>query len=824
MEPTPTVDHPPGVTAETRESHLVHAAIRLVVVLCLFSSLILALLPLADRFVGIAGQDSLANRLRIGGAWSFGFFVEAVLLVSGAIVVTLALRYALRRLEPFLDASAAAQARFLDTLKSKYVDVAIVSAAALSLVLELAVIRWHGSVLEFLAFYKNFSLLACFAGLGLGYALANRSRIPLLLVIPMLGWQFVFMIMIRQRPGFFSVIPFREQLSMGVATGLVGVRVPVLYVLLAVLFLLTALTFLPVGQLCGRLMERRPKLRAYGLNLLGSVVGVLLMLAISFLWAPPLVWFALCFLAILLFTERRLPVLVTGIVFTTVCVVALAWWPVDRMLNRVYSPYQLLEIGANAATGWPEIRAAGHYYQRIYDFSGQPLPAHLVSARNYYDFPYRATSHLDDVAVVGSGTGNDIAAALRAGAKRVDGVEIDPAIMLIGKTVHPEKPYSDPRTNAINDDARTFFRRTQRRYDLIVYGLLDSHTLLTQGSSVRLDSFVYTVEGLAEARSRLKPGGTISLSYSVLSPELGRKIYLMLQQVFDGRPPTVVRAGYDEGIIFLESNDPDWQLSPTLLKETGFADKTRVFADSTLKADVSTDDWPFFYMPRRIYPTSYLIMIFLVLVLSVVLAGNFFSEAPKFSDMSFFWLGVGFMLIETKNITEMGLTFGNTWQVIGIVITAILVMAFLGNYFVDRMNIRRPLPWFVFLWGTLAAGWLISQSGGFASTPVGRAQTALVLASPFFFSGIVFSTLLSSTSGTVSSAMAMNLLGAICGGLLEYNSMYFGFRSLYIVAIASYFLAFLSSLVFPKGYRTRETMKVSASGVPAAPAKAPPGS
>jgi hypothetical protein len=229
-------------------------------------------------------------------------------------------------------------------------------------------------------------------------------------------------------------------------------------------------------------------------------------------------------------------------------------------------------------------------------------------------------------------------------------------------------------------------------------------------------------------------------------------------------------------------------------------------------------------MPRRVYPTSYLIMIFLVLVLSVVLAGNFFSEAPKFSDMSFFWLGVGFMLIETKNITEMGLTFGNTWQVIGIVITAILVMAFLGNYFVDRMNIRRPLPWFVFLWGTLAAGWLISQSGGFASTPVGRAQTALVLASPFFFSGIVFSTLLSSTSGTVSSAMAMNLLGAICGGLLEYNSMYFGFRSLYIVAIASYFLAFLSSLVFPKGYRTRETMKVSASGVPAAPAKAPPGS
>jgi len=797
METAPPVNHPSVVTAETPESHLIRAAIRLIVVISLFASLILSVLLVAERFS--VGEVPLAERLRIGDAWSFGFFFEAVLLVGGAIVVTMALRYALRRLEPFLDASAAAQARFLDTLNSKYVDVAIVFSAALSLFLELALIRWHGSVLEFLAFYKNFSLLACFAGLGLGYALANRSRVPLLLVIPMLGWQFVFMMVIRLfHPSVFVILPFREQLSEGIRSTLVSARVPLLYLLLVVLFLITALTFLPIGQLCGRLMERRPKLRAYGLNLLGSVVGVLLMLGISFLWAPPLVWFALCFLAILLFTERQPPVLVAGIVFTIVCVVALAWWPVDRLWNRVYSPYQLLEIGSNPGTGLPYIRAAGLYYQRIYDFSGQPLPTKLLHVRDYYDFPYRANSSLDDVAVVGAGTGNDIAAALRAGASRVDAVEIDPAIMLIGKRDHPEYPYSNPRTNAINDDARTFFRRTQRRYDLIVYGWLDSHTLLTQGSSVRLDSFVYTVEGLKEARNRLKPRGAISLSFVVLTPELGRKIYLTLQQAFDGRPPIVVEGGW--GPIFLESNDPHWRLSPTLLT-AGFTDQTKDFADPALSADVSTDDWPFFYMPRRIYPTSYLIMIFLILVLSLVLVGSFFSEAPKFSDMSFFWLGVGFMLIETKNITEMGLTFGSTWQVIGIVITAILVMAFLGNYVVGRMNIRRPLPWFVFLWATLAAGWLISRSGGFASTTLGRVETAAVLASPFFFSGIVFSTLLSSTSGQVSGAMAMNLFGAICGGLLEYNSMYLGFRSLYIVAIGSYLLAFLSNLVFSKGWK-----------------------
>ena len=55
------------------------------------------------------------------------------------------------------------------------------------------------------------------------------------------------------------------------------------------------------------------------------------------------------------------------------------------------------------------------------------------------------------------------------------------------------------------------------------------------------------------------------------------------------------------------------------------------------------------------------------------------------------------MLLETKAITELGLTFGNTWQVVGISILGILVMAFLaiqGATVVLRQSIaelRRPM-------------------------------------------------------------------------------------------------------------------------------------
>src|SRR5262249_2002660 len=151
----------------------------------------------------------------------------------------------------------------------------------------------------------------------------------------------------------------------------------------------------------------------------------------------------------------------------------------------------------------------------------------------------------DDIAIVGAGTGNDVAAALRSGAKRVDAIEIDPAILMEGKANHPEKPYQNPRVTSIVNDARSFLRTTTKTYDMIVYGLLDSHTLLSHASSVRLDSFVYTVEGLREARDRLKKDGVLALSFTIINESLGRKLYKMMQEAFDGDPPICVQAGYD---------------------------------------------------------------------------------------------------------------------------------------------------------------------------------------------------------------------------------------------------------------------------------------
>ena len=195
---------------------------------------------------------------------------------------------------------------------------------------------------------------------------ASRSA----LVIPLLGWQFGLMFALRfgmgdGRTQSLRVVPFREQLNMGLLVVRNIADGAAFYLFLSLIFLLTVLAFLPIGQLCGRLMQRRQTLSAYGLNLLGSLGGVVLMLVLSWLWTPPLVWFSLCFLGTLLFYVRKPSSILLGGGAALVALTILAW-PVDPLQAKIYSPYQELEF-SDGPRGLLVLRAAGHYYQRILD-------------------------------------------------------------------------------------------------------------------------------------------------------------------------------------------------------------------------------------------------------------------------------------------------------------------------------------------------------------------------------------------------------------------------------------------------------------------------
>jgi spermidine synthase len=669
----------------------------------------------------------------------------------------------------------------------------IVLVTMLSLLLELVLIRWLASVFPVYSFYKNFTMLACFLGLGAGYAVAERQPCAPALVLPMLALFVGVITLLRYDTGAAYLI-----FSIG---WLSTFDLPV-YFLLGASFIVCACICYPVGQLCGKLLHSSNSLNAYSLNLGGSILGVIALFVMSLYWTPPVIWFAATGGLLLLFVLSRDEFLSVGIASFCVLLAILAW-PVQPETQRIYSPYQLLERTAKA-DGLMQILSGGSYYQKVYNFAdnkrGEETDAERY-VRAYYEFPYNFKKGPERVAIVGAGSGNDVATALRMGAAHVDAIEIDPAIAFLGKKYHPEHPYDDPRVNLSINDARNFFRTADQQYDLIVYGVLDSHTALSHASNLRVDSYVYTREGIAEAFRLLKPNGVLSISFTLVNDALGFKLSKIMRELPGAGKPLAVRVRYDHAktTAFVVSKGRDVTMpDANAFASIGFTDVSDYFSQAYPESAVPTDDWPFFYMVERAYPVTYMIALGMVLLLSYFFVRKTigFADPIDRSYLPFFFLGAGFMLVETKAITELGLHLGGTWFVIAAAILLVLVMAFLANLIVTRSARSLAGPAYIGLFVSLLVGYGLATSHGqwmFGPPLVQLALSCFVLTVPLYFAGIIFSSLIGEARINISTAFAYNLMGALFGGVMEYNSMYFGFAFLYLLALGFYGLAWAFS-------------------------------
>ncbi len=669
----------------------------------------------------------------------------------------------------------------------------IVLVTMLSLLLELVLIRWLASVFPVFSFYKNFTMLACFLGLGAGYAVAERKPCAPVLVLPMLALFVGAITLLRYDTGVGYLI-----FSVG---WLSTFDLPV-YFLLGASFILCACICYPVGQLCGKLLHSSNSLNAYGLNLMGSILGVVALFVMSLYWLPPVIWFGATGGIMLLFVLSHDDFLPVGIASFCVLLAILAW-PVQPETQRIYSPYQLLERTAKP-DGLMQILSGGNYYQKVYNFADSKRGLESGAdryVRAYYEFPYNFNKTPERVAIVGSGSGNDVATALRMGAAHVDAIEIDPAIAFLGTKYHPERPYDDPRVTLSINDARNFFRTADQKYDLIVYGVLDSHTALSHASSLRVDSYVYTREGIAEAFRLLKPDGVLSISFTLVNDALGFKLSKILRDLPGAGKPLAVRVLYDSSrttAFVVKKGQAVTMPDANAFASIGFSDVSNYFAQPYPESAIPTDDWPFFYMVERAYPFTYMIALGMILLLSYFFVRKTigFSDPIDRNYLPFFFLGAGFMLVETKAITELGLHLGGTWLVIAAAIMLVLIMAFLANLIVTRTGRRLAGPAYLGLFVSLLVGYGLAISHGqwmFGPPVMQLMLSCFVLTIPLFFAGIIFSSLIGEAKINISTAFSYNLMGALFGGVMEYNSMYFGFAFLYLLALGFYSLAWVFS-------------------------------
>lgn len=669
-------------------------------------------------------------------------------------------------------------------------------ASFLALYFELILIRYLSTEVRVFSYLKNFPLIASFFGIGLGMVYGAPPKF-LKKIFPGI-FLIIFGAIANAEALSLTHIPFPRGnylLMGGFAHGGYPDFVNIArFTFVVTLFLaLTILFFIVLGGIIGEYLAREKPLKGYGINLLGSLAGIAVMSALSYASTPPGVWILVGAAALTPFYfHNRLALL------TYVLTCAILFFPKP---NTFWSPYYQLsfyefERPKNAVRpGAYGITVNHDYFQKLVDLSPDFIKQYPdvepnKTAYATYELPYKIAPNPKNVLIIGAGAGNDAAAALRHKAENIDAVEIDHVIYTLGKKYHPEKPYDSPKVKMYIDDARAFLKKTQKKYDLVVFAYLDAHTMLTSLSSIRLDDYVYTKESFLEAKKLLTEDGTLVVSFASGNSFVTPRIYKTLKLAF-GTPPLAYATNYDSsGRVFIQGKGRE---TSRITDFTQINDKLEKLSKNI---PITTDNWPFLYLKTKDIPMPilFLLEIFIFAAAVIIFKTVKIKKIMRKENMHFFLLGAGFLLMETKAVTQISLLFGSTWIVNSVVFSAFLAMAFLANALASRKEIPLAVSY-----SGLFMALLISIAFPYHTLEEYVAMVKIFSASaavglPVFFSGLIFSQSFKKTSSP-SQALGVNLFGAVVGGALENTILAGGVLFVGILAISIYVVSSLVILI-----------------------------
>ena len=650
---------------------------------------------------------------------------------------------------------------------SRAVVLRLILGSALMLFLELALIRWLGANVVHLSYFTNFVLLGSFLGIGLGFLISRKSwsilpYTPVLLAL--------LVVCVR----FFPVSIDRAGADLIFFTALKTTGPPA-WVILPIIFALTAAVLAGPAEVVGRCFAQLQPLTAYRWDLVGSLIGISLFTALSFVWAPSVVWGSLVAVGFALVVSGRgrwLAVAAGGVMVAALLV--------ETMTPGVsWSPYYKVTT---------ETKTDPEYGERV-QISINGVPHQTMSSANWklnrasviYGAPYahRDGGPLDDVLIIGAGSGSDVGITLEEGARNVDAVDIDPRLVQIGVEQNPDRAYQNPGVTRYINDGRAFLENTDKKYDLILFALPDSLALVSGASQIRLESFLFTEEALRSARDHLTDDGMFAMYNYYREDWLIDRLGGTAAAAFGHDPCIDLFRG--ASAVVAVAKDPDNQVC-----------SAENYALPASYPDPVHDNAPFLYYDGGMIPAIYLWALGGILVISLLLVrtiGGPFRAMRPYADL--FFMGAAFLLLETKNIATFANLFGTTWIVNAMVFGGVLVIVLAAVETTRRFR-TPPLPTvFAMIAASLALAYVVKPEWllGLSFGPRLAAATLLAFI-PIYLANIAFAKRFAEVANP-QSAFGLNLLGAMVGGCLEYAALLTGYRNLLIVVAALYFVAFL---------------------------------
>jgi spermidine synthase len=179
-------------------------------------------------------------------------------------------------------------------------------------------------------------------------------------------------------------------------------------------------------------------------------------------------------------------------------------WSLSPNFKGKPGPSLFMDIDASAST--PILRMQDGIAEAAYlRYELTAIGYHLVERPGGFD-----------ALVIGPGGGRDVLTALAFGARRVEGVEINPIIvrdvMLERFREYSGGLYARPEVAVHVEDGRSYVRRSPKRYDVIQASLVDTWAATAAGAYTLTENSLYTAEAFGEYLDHLTADGLLTMT------------------------------------------------------------------------------------------------------------------------------------------------------------------------------------------------------------------------------------------------------------------------------------------------------------------------
>lgn len=346
----------------------------------------------------------------------------------------------------------------------------------------------------------------------------------------------------------------------------------------------------------------------------------------------------------------------------------------------------------------------------------------------YRALPFRLMRNPETL-IIGPGGGSDVIVALGSGSRKVTAVELNPLMIQFVRNygARAGNLYNRPDVEVIQSEGRNFISRTERKFDVIFLGFVDTWASVASGGLSLSENYLYTTEALRAYYDHLNDDGILAvLRWGVDVPRLVSNSVALLGAAEASKrivALTEKRDAPDEPsqMIFMLRKRPftegetaeimSWTLANPVIVPGRHASppyddlfsgrKTlgQIVAESPQRINPVFDDSPFYFAVERPWGLPYqmrqglgaLVWPVLALLAIFVATGKPKGErtGPYAASIVYFaCLGAGFIAIELTLLQNLTLLLGNPVFTLSILLFTILAAGGFGSALSGRIPAR----------------------------------------------------------------------------------------------------------------------------------------